>query len=50
MKIVFVNHPLKSFMDFLKLISSFNFFFKARARRDRPIWMEEARTNLILLK
>lgn len=43
MKIVFLKHHLRSFKNFMKLISSFD-FFKTRARGARPVWTEEAGT------
>lgn len=37
---MFVNNPLRSFMNFIKLASSF-IVFKARAREARSVWMEK---------
>jgi hypothetical protein len=45
---VFVKHPLRIFMNFMNLISTFNYYFpsEARARGAIPVWFEEARETL----
>jgi hypothetical protein len=41
MKTVFVKHHLRSFVNFMKLTSSF-IFFKAIVHRARSVWMKES--------
>jgi hypothetical protein len=44
-----LKHPLRSFMNFMKRASSFD-FFKTKARGAGPVWVEEVRTKLKFLK
>jgi hypothetical protein len=48
-KTVFLKHPLRSFMNFMKRASSFD-FFKTKARGAGPVWVEEVQTKLKFLK
>jgi hypothetical protein len=50
MKTLSVRHPLRSLVNFMKLASSFDFFFKAIAHRARHVRIEEARTKPKILK
>jgi hypothetical protein len=47
---VFLKHLLWSFKNFMKVSSSFNFFFEARAHEARPVWIEKDRMNAKFLK
>jgi hypothetical protein len=43
-KIVFVKHPLKSFVNFMKVVSSFNFLKLELVKFDLLEWKKLERT------